>query len=169
MLRRKLRELVPAGFCHICLPVRASKHIATKSFDLPVMELMKILPFEIIGVAELGPGRGMTQETFSVWLQAEGRLTSFVEPLKNGPLHCGQSVARHGIVKIMLITIVDKTHLSNFISLAPSVVITEENRKTMGLVLLIFSLIEFLILPVVQGSGDFGSDNFPNKPDFVHY
>src|SRR4030042_1344803 len=61
LLFRKLRELVPACFCHICLPVWASKHIATNSFDRPTIELKKTLPFEMTGVAELGPGRGNTQ------------------------------------------------------------------------------------------------------------
>jgi hypothetical protein len=70
-------------------------------------------------VAELGPGRGKTQATFSVWLHDEGRLTSFDEPLKNGPRHCGQSVAKHGTTEITNKTIVDTTYPEAFIKYTP--------------------------------------------------
>jgi len=51
------------------------------------MELTNTLPLEIIAVAPLGPGSGLTQATFSVSPQESGRFVSSVEPLKNGPRH----------------------------------------------------------------------------------
>jgi hypothetical protein len=62
------------------------------------VEATKILPLEMIGVAPLGPGKGRTQAIFSLSLQEAGRLVSSVEPLKKGPRHCGQSVAKAGSV-----------------------------------------------------------------------
>ncbi len=69
----------------------------------------------MIGVAELGPGNGNTHAMFSVWLQTEGRFTSFVEPLKNGPRHCGQSMAMPGTAEIRTKTMIGIMYLEVFI------------------------------------------------------
>src|SRR5438552_3936495 len=48
----------------------------------------------MIGVAAEGPGRLATQFTFSDFENLVGNPFSGVEPLNDGPRHCGQSSAR---------------------------------------------------------------------------
>ncbi len=45
---------------------------------------------QMAGVAALGPGKSTLQATFSVLDHSDGSSRSVVEPLKNGPRHCGQ-------------------------------------------------------------------------------
>ena len=63
------------------------------------MELTKTRSPQTAGVAALGPGRGVTQTTFSVLLQFSGRPVSGLEPFIDGPRHWGQSSARAVIAR----------------------------------------------------------------------
>jgi len=72
------------------LPVLRSMQIASRSFVFASVELTKTLSSQTIGVAALGPGSGAAQTTFSVLLHDSGSPLSVLDPLKEGPRHCGQ-------------------------------------------------------------------------------
>jgi hypothetical protein len=60
------------------------------------VEATKTLPPQITGVAPLGPGNARVQAIFCVELHEVGKSVSSVDPLKKGPRHWGQSVAKTG-------------------------------------------------------------------------
>ncbi len=59
---------------------------------------MKTWSSQTTGVAAAGPGSGAHHLMFSVFENVVGRFFSVVEPLKNGPRHCGQFSARRDVV-----------------------------------------------------------------------
>src|SRR5947208_10554186 len=76
------------------LPVVRSRHIARNALALSSPELTKTRSSQMTGVAAEGPGSAATHFTSLVLENAVGRLASVVDPLKEGPRHCGQFSAR---------------------------------------------------------------------------
>jgi hypothetical protein len=77
-------------------PVSRLTQIAKSPFAPDSVELTNTRSPATTGVAPLSPGIGMDQATFSVWVHLSGKLVSTLDPLKNGPRHCGQSPAQAG-------------------------------------------------------------------------
>jgi hypothetical protein len=95
LLRPLVRLPVATCFCQSTFPVCRSMHSSNK-FPSASGLLMNTASSQMMGVAELGPGRAADQRTLSVLLKVSGRLVSVVEPLRKGPRHCGQFSAEQG-------------------------------------------------------------------------
>lgn len=90
MLFRDAFRSSPVSCRQTTLPVAASRHRATRPPVFSSTLLTNTRSPHTIGVDPLWPGIGAAQATFSVRLNVAGRFVSVVEPLKNGPRHCGQ-------------------------------------------------------------------------------
>ena len=74
-------------------PLVRSKHIAWSVSLAASTPDRNTRSCRMMGVEPAAPGKSALQATFSVGLQSEGRFFSSLEPLKEGPRHCGQSPA----------------------------------------------------------------------------
>src|SRR6266516_2616736 len=84
----------PVSCFQSVLPLARSRHIAWSVPACWSTELTKTRSFQMIGVAAEGPGKSATQFTLSLFENRVGSPCSVVEPLKDGPRHCGHCSAR---------------------------------------------------------------------------
>src|SRR5262249_989284 len=86
------RSPVATTLSHRRSPVDRSRHRSNNRLDSSGDETKTRSP-KMTGVPPLLPGSGAVHKTPSVLLHVVGRFVSEVDPLKNGPRHCGQAAA----------------------------------------------------------------------------
>src|SRR5579872_157942 len=89
LLRSDDRSPTATCCCQRTLPVGRSRQIS-KRFPLSSGLVTNTESSQTTGVAWLAPGRATDQSTLSLVVQLSGKPRSVVEPLRNGPRHCGQ-------------------------------------------------------------------------------